>query len=94
MCSGAQHEEGGEDLGGGLGLDRIVGFARAQARGCDDLADFAVLEAGDDDGRQAHDRAVAGAGRALRGPGHALVDLEIPQGTHDLVTDVKTCSRG
>ena len=84
------HEEGGEDLGGGLGLDRIVGFARAQARGRDDLADFAVLEAGDDDGRQAHDRAVAGAGRALRGAGNALFALEGEQCGAHLATNVET----
>ena len=49
-----------------------------------------MLEAGDDDGRQAHDRAVAGAGRALRGPGDALLVLEVEQrGTH-LATDIET----
>ena len=84
------HEEGGEDLGGGLGLDRIVGFARAQARGRDDLADFAVLEASDDDERQAHDRAVAGAGRALRGAGNALFALEGEQRSAHLATNVET----
>ena len=89
------HEEGGEDLGGGLGLDRIMGLARTQASGHNDLADFAVLEAGDDDGRQAHDRTVACAGGAGRALGDARVLVEVPQGAHHLVADVEAgSSRG
>ena len=49
-----------------------------------------MLEAGDDDGRQAHDRAVAGAGRALRGAGNALFALEGEQCGAHLATNVET----
>ena len=72
-----------------------MGLARTQASGHNDLADLALLEAGDDDGRQAHDRAVACAGGAGRALGDARVLVEVPQGAHHLVADVEAgSSRG
>ena len=68
-------------------------LAGAQASGRNDLAGVARLESGDDDGRQAHDRAVARAGRAHRIHGHARVCAEVPQGARHLVADIETHAR-
>ena len=84
------HQQGGEHLGGGLGLDREVRLARAQTRGGNDLARGTRAETRDHHGRQAHDRAVTGAVRALGGHRHTLFVLVIEQrGTH-LATDIET----